>query len=319
MNILIYGGGAVGLGLASCLLGDGHDVTILGRPASVALLNSKGLIRTGIFGTMTAESGSFCAVSSLAESGGKAFDFILVATKSFDSERAASDIHAHPHLLDQKSALVLCQNGWGNAEIFTRFFDEKKVFNARIITGFIRPQPHQVDITVHADAIHIGSLFSADLNRIDPLCQAITSGGIPCEPTEYIAGDLWAKMLFNCPLNSVGAICGVSYGALQRSPWSRTTMERIIREIFQVMAAAGYGTFWNTPEAYIDFFYATLIPRTAEHFSSTLQDLQAAKKTEIDALNGAVVSLAHQHGLDAPVNETVYNLIKFLEESRSEI
>ncbi len=313
LKILIYGAGAVGLGVASCLLNTGHEVTILGREETISLLKRKGLKRTGIFGDTTALPESFEAVTSLTDIVNGVFDFILVCIKSFDSEKAARDIHAYQRLLSQKSCLILFQNGWGNAEIFIHYFDKKMVCNARVITGFIRPEPNHVDITVHADAIHIGSLFAGNSDKIVSLCAAIALGGIPCDLTEDISGDLWAKMLFNCPLNSVGAVCGVPYGALGKSSWSRKTMERIIREVFLIIKAGGFSTSWESPEAYIKFLYSTLIPRTAEHFSSTLQDLRAGKATEIDALNGAVVRLAKSCGVDVPANETIYNLIKFIE------
>jgi len=56
-----------------------------------------------------------------------------------------------------------------------------------------------------------------------------------------------------------------------------------------------------------------LIPDTAEHKSSTLQDVLARKRTEIDALNGAVVKLAKECGLTVPYNLVMYNMVKFLE------
>ena len=55
------------------------------------------------------------------------------------------------------------------------------------------------------------------------------------------------------------------------------------------------------------------MPPTAAHESSTLQDLRAGRRTEIDALNGAVVRLAEAHGLDAPVNRTLCEIVHFLE------
>ena len=90
-------------------------------------------------------------------------------------------------------------------------------------------------------------------------------------------------------------------------------MNLIIDEIFMVMEAAGYRTHWDSARTYQTAFYGTLIPSTAEHFSSTLQDLQAGKRTEIDALNGAVVALGKAYGVAVPANELVCQLIKFLE------
>ena len=83
-----------------------------------------------------------------------------------------------------------------------------------------------------------------------------------------------------------------------------------------MMVAAGYRTHWHEPKQFLDVFYGRLVPDTAEHKSSTLQDITAGKRTEIDALNGAVIQLAQERGIAVPYNLAVYNLIKFLERSR---
>jgi 2-dehydropantoate 2-reductase len=313
METLIYGGGAVGLGIASCLLKAGQKVLICAREETAALLRREGLIRTGMFGAVSARGEKFKAVSSLGEITNKKFDYILVCTKSFDSEPAAEDIHAHRDLLKLGGCIVLFQNGWGNTEVFTRLFSREIIYNARVITGFVRPQLNKVDITVHADAIHIGSLYSTDTANIIPLCKAITKGDIPCKAVSAIEKDLWAKMLFNCPLNALGAVFGVAYGTLGESGGIKKIMEQIIREVFAVIIAAGYSTYWDTPEEYITLFYKELIPRTAQHHASTLQDLRAGKRTEIDALNGAIVKLGKQYGVAVIANEIVYHMIKFME------
>jgi 2-dehydropantoate 2-reductase len=210
--------------------------------------------------------------------------------------------------------VVLFQNGWGNTQEFTHFFDEESVYNARVITGFARSEGNRVEVTVHAEAIHIGNLHTEDTDRIVPLCEAIAAGDIPCEAYPQIERDLWAKLLFNCPLNSLGAIFSVPYGALGVSAQSKRVMEMIIREIYCVMEAARYCTHWSSPEEYLEVFYGTLIPLTAEHFSSTLQDLRAGKPTEIDALNGAIVEMGRTHSIPVPANEVVYRMIKYLED-----
>jgi len=313
MRILIFGAGAVGLGIGSCLLKSGEDVDFIAREDTITLLLKHGLIRTGIFGEYKADSNSFNCYSSTTELPDKNYDYVIICTKSYDSLTAARSLAAHPYLKSKKTNIVLCQNGWGNAEIFTSFFPECQIYNARVITGFFRPEKNHVDITVHADAIHIGSLFNGDLSVIEYLCESIAKGGIPCEVTGDIVKDLWAKMLYNCCLNPLGAILNVPYGVLGEISYTRDLMKHIVEEIFNVMKEAGHETHCTCAEDYLEVFYQKLLPPTAAHNSSMLQDIRAKKKTEIDALNGAVVKLAEESNLDTPYNSTMYNMIKFME------
>jgi len=317
MKALIYGGGAVGLGIASCLLKSKDQVDIVTRENTVSALRKHGLVRTGIWGDYSAEPAAFGSYISLSEIGTKDYDYILVCTKSFDSFEAAKDLSQYDSLFSEKTKIVLFQNGWGNAEIFLSFFDKEKIYNARVITGFSRPKANEVTITVHADSIHIGSLFSNDLVCIESLCQSIDKGGIPCEATSEIEKDLWAKMLYNCALNPLGAILDVPYGVLAEHEPSRIIMKGIVEEVFEVIKAASHETHWQSPKDFLEVFYNKLVPDTAKHNSSTLQDILAKKKTEIDALNGAVIKLAEKHELPVPYNSTVYNIIKFIEAKNS--
>jgi len=317
MKVLIYGGGAVGLGIASCLLKSQAQVDIVARENTVLALRKSGLTRTGIFGDYHAEPAKFDSYTSLNEIQKQNYDYILVCTKSFDSLEAAQDLAKHKSLLGEKTKIVLFQNGWGNAEIFSTSFKTHQIYSARVITGFRRTRPNKVEITVHADSIHIGSLFAGDLACIKHLSELIAKGDIPCEVTDNIEKDLWAKMLYNCALNPLGAILDVPYGALAKNEFTKTIMNGIAKEVFNVMTAAGYKTHWHSPNDFLDAFYNKLVPPTAQHKSSTLQDILAKKKTEIDALNGAVIKLAKQHQIDVPYNLAVYNMVKFLEAESS--
>lgn len=313
MRILVYGGGAVGLGVASCLIKTGEDVDIIARADTAALLNEKGLTREGIFGTYNARAGSFGSYSSLKDLPRDPYLFILVTTKAHDSEEAARDLSSHSPIQKSDAKIVLFQNGWGNARAFTEFFPEDRVFNARVITGFVRHGKNRVEVTVHADAIHVGSLFSGDTDELAALCASISQGGIPCELTGQIGRDLWAKMLYNCALNALGTIFAVPYGVLGEFDYTRDVMERIVEEVFLVMRRLGHETHWESPGDYMEVFYEKLLPPTARHEPSMLQDIRMNKKTEIDYLNGAIVTLGKETGCATPVNLVLSNMVKFLE------
>ncbi len=316
MDVLIYGSGAVGLGLASCLIKSKNNVCFIARPDTAAQLQQKGLVRTGIFGRYDAGPESFSAYKSLDELTYKNFDFILVCVKSFDSSKAAQDISMHKEILGQNTKIVLCQNGWANAEKFTKYFPKEQIYSARVITGFRRSKANEVEITVHADSIHIGSLFGGDVKDVRPLADSISKGDIPAETVLDIEKDLWAKMMYNCALNPLGAILDVPYGLLAKDSNSRNLMNHIIKEIFDVMSAAGFQTHWKSADGFLEIFYDKLVPDTAKHKSSTLQDIAAGKKTEIDSLTGAVLNLADKHKLEVPYNASVFSIIKFVEARR---
>lgn len=288
-------------------------MAVVARRDTVLALRERGLSRTGIFGDYYAGPDEFSACESVDEIHEKSYDYALVCTKSFDSEGAAKDLYEHASLFAENARVVLFQNGWGNAEVFLSLFDEKCIYSARVITGFRRHRKSDVTVTVHADSIHIGSLFGHDPLRVEDLCRSIAAGGIPCRTTDEIGKDLWAKMLYNCALNPLGAILDVPYGELAGREFTREIMNGIIEEVFSVMTSAGYDTHWQSAEDFIEVFYGRLVPDTAEHKSSTLQDISAKKRTEIDALNGAVVKLARQYGVKVPYNLVVYDLVRFIE------
>jgi 2-dehydropantoate 2-reductase len=314
VKVLVFGAGAVGLGLSSFLLQAGHRVHLVGKEQTVVALRKNGLKRQGIFGPAFFTPQQLTASSNLAETGRETFDFYLVCTKSFDTENSARQLKSESTLAHQKSPIVLCQNGWGNAEIFSRFFSPKQVYNARVITGFIRPEPHVVDVTVHAQPVHLGSLFDGNAAHLQLLADALSLGGLPSAVTDDIGKDLWAKMLYNCPLNALGAVLQVPYGHLGEDENSRVLMERIVREVFQVMQGLGHASHWPSAGDYLKDFYENLLPSTYSHESSMLQDIRAGRITEIEALNGVIVREGRKLKIDITCNETVRNQILFLQK-----
>ena len=314
MKVLVFGAGAVGLGLSSFLLQADHRVHLVGKEQTVVALRKNGLKRQGIFGPAFFTPQQLTASSNLAETGRETFDFYLVCTKSFDTENSARQLKSESTLAHQKSPIVLCQNGWGNADTFSRFFPPKQVYNARVITGFIRPEPHVVDVTVHAQPVHLGSLFDGNATRLQLLADALSLGGLPSAVTDDIGKDLWAKMLYNCPLNALGAVLQVPYGHLGEEENSRVIMERIVREVFQVMQGLGHASHWQSAGDYLKNFYEHLLPSTYSHESSMLQDIRTGRKTEIEALNGVIVREGRKLKINITCNETLRNQILFLQK-----
>ena len=318
-NTLIIGAGAVGLGIGSCLAkSTDWPITFLTRPGGADSLRDTGINRFGIFGDHRAAAERYGVIEAIDAAPPGQFDLILVCTKTFDSEPVAEQLAAHKSILGPDSKIVLFHNGWGTADIFAARFPRKKIFNARVITGFRRPDRSSVEITVHADDIRIGSIYYPESSpQLASLAQAISTGGIPAQISGNVSRDLWAKLLYNCALNPLAAILNATYGALGDSPHTRLLMDQIIEEIYQVMAAHGYSTHWDDAAGFKQAFYSTMIPRTYVHESSMLQDIRAGRKTEIDYLAGAVVQLGESKKVAVPANKFVFQQIAFIEDRNS--
>ena len=316
MQDLIVGAGAVGIGVGSALLAAGRDVGFVARGAVGERLRLDGVSRSGLFGEHSFPGAGLLVLSAISECRVTPHR-VIVAVKSTCSAAVASEIAACPALADAPVPIVLLQNGLGNAEHFVARFPRERVWTGVVITGFHLRGPTHVEITAHAAPIKLGHLFGGDPAVVGPLAEAIDRGGIPCITVPQIERDLWAKVLYNASLNPLGALLDVPYGVLAERPETRAILDAVMDEIFDVMRAEGAETHWTTASAYRSHFYEKLIPPTAAHESSMLQDLRAGRLTEIDALSGAIVSRGDAHGVATPVSSALATLIRAREGARS--
>jgi len=311
LEIAIWGAGAVGIGLASALAGPGPPIRLIGRdPVTLRALSEHGIQRSGLFGDLHVPPERLRIESDPACLSAQPPEWLLVCTKAYASVEIAKALEGMAARLSDRTRVVLCQNGWGNEAPFLPFWPTQRLLHARIITGFRRPLPEQIEITAHASPIALGSVFGDPIQALEPLAERLTRGGIPAETRDDMQGVLWAKMLYNCALNPLGALTDRRYGELAEQPATRALIGRVVEEIFEVLSRAGYRVAWPTAAAYLETFYAELIPPTAAHESSMLEDLRAGRPTEIEALCGAVERLAEEHGQKTPVVSALARLVR---------
>jgi len=314
MEILVYGCGAVGLSMAATLYKAGYRPDVKANGATAEAIRNYGIKRVGIFGEAAIPPGAVRVLESLdAADSSACYDYILICTKTLSNAENALDLKANRHLLKHGGRIVILQNGLGTEEAYLRHFDAETICNARVITGFKRNGRNISEVTVHLAPILLGNLNGSQLDMLVPLAEAISKGGIECEVTDEVGRAIWAKVLYNCTLNPLGAILGLPYGKLLDYAGSFEIMNRLIEEIYAVMTAAGHETYWATADEYKRALFGKLIPNSYSHESSTLQDVRRKIPTEIDSLNGSIVRMGQRLGIPVPVNETLVNLIKAIE------
>ena len=311
MNILIFGAGAVGQAAGCMLAADGQSVDLITRERFVKALRIKGLAVTGIFGGYSIEPDNIGLYPCIEHVVDNKYDYALITTKSYDTETAVTELKK---IRTQEFTTVSMQNGCGNLEIVVEHFREARSLGARVITGFEIEHPGLIRITVTADDIHIGGFSEGTIpGSAPPLADAINNAGLPCVVTPFIKRDLFAKLLYNCALNPLGAALGVHYGALGDDPGACKIMNRIICEVFAVIEAMEAKTHWDSAEEYQAFFYEQQIPATYHHRPSMLQDLEMRKRTEVEALTGYVSFQGRKYNVPTPVCDTLSDIIRFKE------
>lgn len=282
------------------LLSSRHDVLLVGRADHVRAVTAQGLRITG----KTVRLARPQAATKLPR--GAKPDVVLVSTKAYDTESAM--VHLRPFA---KSALfVTLQNGLDNADTIARSAE-------RVVAG---TTSHGVTFLGPGEIRHAGvgetvigpwkGVDEADLVRLRDVLDDI---GIPTRVTSDVRTELWAKVVLNASINPLAALAGVPNGRLVRERWLREAVEIVSREA--VTAARAEGAKLDPAE----ILHRTLLVarRTAANRSSMLQDLDAGRRTEIDAITGAVVAAAERRRLEVPVNRVVLALVRAREAAAS--
>lgn len=305
-TILITGLGALGTVFATLLKKAGHTVYALTKEEYLPALTNDKLSVTGIWGehhaTLDGISGG------IEELRGRNFDLILITVKSYDTGTAIDQVKS---LVGENTLVISAQNGYGNYETIADAVGREHALPARVIFGSKLHAPGKAEITVIADDVRIGHPEGGvDTRRIEAIAEAFSRAGIPTKYAGNIEAILWDKILYNAALNPLGAVLECTYGQLAENEETRRLMDAIIEEIFIVARAHQKPLNRSSADEYKNHFYTRLVPPTAKHYPSMYYDVQAGKRLEIDALNGAVVRLAREKGIPVPVNETITRIIK---------
>jgi 2-dehydropantoate 2-reductase len=131
--------------------------------------------------------------------------------------------------------------------------------------------------------------------------------------SDNIQGELWLKLLRNCALNAISALGHVRYGQIVQSDDAKKLMEQIVDEVLAVARATrvvlpGVDDRESGMAAAME-----LATQMADAFSSTAQDLNRGRPTEIDVLNGYISRRGAELRIPVPVNHALFTLVKLAE------
>lgn len=298
MKICVIGAGAMGATYGGRLANSGNEVAFVDAWSDhVDAINENGLKLTGIPGDLTIPAQAYLPndVPSLG------CDLAIVTV---DSNNTAAAARIAKHLLKPGGAALTIQNGIGNVEELTGALGENSVMVCSTMCSAIPIAAGHIDQT-HENKTTIGEIDGAQSSRAREMQAKLTSAGFETVISGDIMAVIWNKFVLNVSINALCAVTGLRLGELARNADMDEYQDRIIEEALAVVAAKGV----TLPDPDIR---RTIKRHCWSKFSkpSMLQHMEGGRKTEIDALNGAVVREGKALGIATPYNEALTAMVK---------
>ncbi|MGB3209737.1 MAG: 2-dehydropantoate 2-reductase [Desulforhopalus sp.] len=233
-------------------------------------------------------------------------DVVVLCVKSYD---VIGSLEFCKPILSKETLLVFMQNGISHLDLHQHLHEASAAFGTTTegATLLGRGQVRHAGSGV----TFLGSLEPLDKRGATVLQRThdvFSAGGLEVHLTSNILARLWAKLFVNAGINALTASLGCRNGELLTLPGIDKRMETAVREAMQVAMKKGIAISDEPCQT-----TRLVCQKTEKNISSMLQDVRNKRRTEIDAINGAVITQARLLGIDTPENSLLYNQIKEIE------
>ena len=326
MKVAIIGAGAIGGYVGVKLALAGEDVTFVVRGANLTAIRANGMKLIMADGTEQVAK-NVRATNDYDEAGQQ--DLVILAMKAHQLEAVAPDV---PKLLGPDTVVVTMQNGipyWYFHEhggpgregtrvesvdptgIVGRFIPASRVLGCVVYPASELIGPGVVR-HIEGDRFPIGELDGSSSARVERIAACFTNAGFKSPVLDNIRAEIWLKLWGNLTFNPISSLSHSTLVDICQFPLTRELAAAMMREAQTVAHELGIE------------FRVSLEKRIAgaekvgKHKTSMLQDIEAGRAPEIDALVGTVVELGRMTNTPTPHIDTVFALVKLLAKSMNE-
>ncbi|HLJ47765.1 MAG TPA: 2-dehydropantoate 2-reductase [Bryobacteraceae bacterium] len=310
MKFLIAGAGAIGGYIGARMAQAGQDVTLFARGPHLRAMQERGL-------KVIAEDGSFevhpRVIGSLEEAG--PVDVIILGVKAHGLTQLAPQLHP---LIGEDTTVVSTQNGipwWYFPDLHLERVDPGGAIAAAIPAGrvlasiaYFATEIAEPGVIRHVEGnrLSLGEPDGTRSERAKAIADAMIKSGIRCPVTQKIRTEIWVKILGNVAFNPISALTRATLGQMARDSEVREIVRSIMTEVESVAARLEIGMPISIDQRIAG------AEKVGEHKTSMLQDLEAGRPMELEAVVGAVVELGDRLGIPMPHTRTVYACTRLL-------
>ncbi len=304
MKIAIIGSGAMGSLYGGILAENGHDIYFIDVfKDHVDAINENGLVIEKDGQERTIKN-----VKAFTDSSNIGIvDLAIIFVKSTITDLA---IKANKDIIGKNSLVLTLQNGMGNIEKINSVVDKKQVIVGTSANGASMIEAGKIKHSGKGGTI-VGEISGDLTDRINEIHQMIDVEELGyCKLAENVMSLIWEKLIVNCGINPLTALTKLKNGQLLDNPESEEILEEIVFEAIRVAKASGIKLSFDDAS-----YCKSICKATSENQSSMLSDILNNRKTEIQNINGAIVRIGQELGIEAPYNKVMTNLILLKEKS----
>lgn len=321
MKLAILGAGAIGGFLGARLTRAGENVTLIARGPHLKAMREQGLRVLEGEAEYTVRPPCTDDFAPIREA-----DAVFVTLKAHALPPVANRL---AQSLGEQTAVISAQNGipwWyfqrygGELDgihletvdpggVIGRAIDPRRVIGCVVYpaTDLVAPG---VIRHVEGDRFSLGELDGIESERLRALAATLTRAGLKAPVQARIRDELWVKLLGNAVFNPMSALTRATLVEMAESPLSAIVVRGAMEEVEQVARRLGVQMAVTIDRRIRG------AARVGGHKTSMLQDLEAGRPLEIDALAGSVVELADRLSVEVPQLRTLYACVKLLDAQR---
>ncbi len=288
LKILIFGAGSIGIFLGTKLYAAGHNIVLYGRRKLKSIADP--ILINGEFYQLPPR----CYQLEPEE-----YNAIFITTKLYDIQNTLEQIRKY-HLSAQIMAFI--QNGIVDKNFYGEFKKHPGFITVSVFNGYNLAK-NEIVVTESNLALQVDDTLAGK-----KICELLLSSGIKCHTTSNIAQMRAKKLIANAASNALSAIEKKKIGDLIIDKKLKKIVDGIIQESWLILRD-DYGL---PSLASLKQEIYQLIDKLKDHYTSMYQDLVSGRKTEIDFLNGFIINLGKEKGIQSPYNQQVY--LKVIEQ-----
>jgi 2-dehydropantoate 2-reductase len=312
MNICVVGAGAIGGWIAARLVLSGHEVSMVARGETQAAIDTEELWITDVGDRRCVAVATSADPSDLGPQ-----DLVVLAVKAPALPHIAASLEP---LIAPGTQVVPMLNGvpwWFTGDPLWSVDPEMTIADAFPIgqvagcvvhASCYRAAPNHV-VVKHADKLILGEPGGGPSERIERLCTLFQNAGIRCEPSDNVRRSIWYKLWGNATINPMSALTRSTADRLLEDPAIRALMAEAMDELAAVGAEIGCPISEGAEDR------MAVTARLGAFKSSMLQDVEAGRPIEVEALLGAPREIAERAGMATPQLDRLYAMTRLMGEN----